>query len=113
MTRQGKVGPDHAAEEAALRLFQTGAATHELSQKVVAEGPGHRLFVATPKGPAPARGWPVLYMLDGNAAFDFLTPGDLAMAPGLAIVGIGYFIICYPLIWLSRRMEGRSQAPIL
>ena len=90
MTRQGKVGPDHAAEEAALRLFQTGAATHELSQKVVAEGPGHRLFVATPKGPAPARGWPVLYMLDGNAAFDFLTPGDLAMAPGLAIVGIGY-----------------------
>lgn len=30
-----------------------------------------------------------------------------------AIVGIGYFIICYPLIWLSRRMEGRSQAPIL
>ena len=29
-------------------------------------------------------------MLDGNAAFDFLTPGDLAMAPGLAIVGIGY-----------------------
>lgn len=30
-----------------------------------------------------------------------------------AIVGIGYFIICYPLIWLSRRIEGRSQAPIL
>jgi polar amino acid transport system permease protein len=29
------------------------------------------------------------------------------------IVGIGYFVICYPLIWLSRRMERHSQAPIL
>lgn len=29
------------------------------------------------------------------------------------IVGIGYFVICYPLIWLSRRMERRGQAPIL
>ena len=29
------------------------------------------------------------------------------------VVGIGYFIICYPLIWLSRRMERRSQAAFL
>jgi polar amino acid transport system permease protein len=29
------------------------------------------------------------------------------------IVGIGYFAICYPLIWLSRRMERRDQVPIL
>jgi len=29
------------------------------------------------------------------------------------IVGIGYFVICYPLIWLSRRMERRDQVPIL
>jgi polar amino acid transport system permease protein len=29
------------------------------------------------------------------------------------IVGIGYFVICYPLIWLSRRMERHGQAPIL
>ena len=28
-------------------------------------------------------------------------------------VGLGYFIICYPLIWLSRRMERRSQAAFL
>lgn len=30
-----------------------------------------------------------------------------------AIVGLGYFVICYPLIWLSRRLERRGQAPIL
>lgn len=30
-----------------------------------------------------------------------------------AIVGIGYFVICYPLIWLSRRMERHGPAPIL
>jgi len=30
-----------------------------------------------------------------------------------AIVGIGYFIICYPLIFLSRRMERRGQTSIL
>lgn len=29
------------------------------------------------------------------------------------IVGIGYFVICYPLIYISRRMERQSQAPIL
>ncbi|WP_134725373.1 amino acid ABC transporter permease [Paracoccus luteus] len=29
------------------------------------------------------------------------------------IIGIGYFIICYPLIWLSRRLERRSQAAFL
>lgn len=29
------------------------------------------------------------------------------------IVGIGYFIICYPLIYISRRMERRSQAAFL
>ena len=29
------------------------------------------------------------------------------------IVGLGYFVICYPLIWLSRRQERRGQAPVL
>lgn len=29
-------------------------------------------------------------MLDGNAAFDFLTAADLASVPGLAVIGIGY-----------------------
>lgn len=86
----GRVGPDHARAEAELRIFRSGAPTHALDQRVVAVGPGHRLFIAVPKGPAPAGGWPVLYMLDGNAAFDFLTPEHLALAPGLVVVGVGY-----------------------
>ncbi|QEU07574.1 alpha/beta hydrolase [Paracoccus yeei] len=87
----GRVGPDHARAEAGLRLFQTGAPSHALSQIALPdEGPGHRLFLAVPRGPAPERGWPVLYMLDGNAAFDFLTPENLALAPGLVVVGVGY-----------------------
>lgn len=90
MSQLGQVGPDHARKQAELRIFQTGAPTHALSQKVVAVGPGYRLFLAVPRAPAPAGGWPVLYMLDGNAAFDFLAPEHLALAPGLMIVGIGY-----------------------
>lgn len=87
MTEAGRVGPDHARQVAALRLFETGAATHELTQRVVA---GHRLFLAVPRGAATAEGWPVLYLLDGNAAFDFLTAQMLAAVPGLALVGVGY-----------------------
>lgn len=30
-----------------------------------------------------------------------------------AIIGLGYFIICYPLIWLSRLKERQGPAPIL
>ncbi|MFT4012447.1 MAG: alpha/beta hydrolase-fold protein [Paracoccus sp. (in: a-proteobacteria)] len=90
MSRLGNVGPDHARGEAALCVFQTGAPSHELRQVTVPEGPGHRLFLAIPKAPPPSRGWPVLYMLDGNAAFDFLTPQHLALAPGLVLAGVGY-----------------------
>lgn len=90
MSQFGRVGPEHAQGQAGLQIFQTGAATHDLSQRVVDVGPGHRLFLAVPKAPAPAGGWPVLYMLDGNATFDFLTPEHLALAPGLVVVGVGY-----------------------
>ena len=86
----GRVGPDHARAEARLAIFEAEHPTHALSQKGVAAGPGHRLFIATPRGTAPSGGWPVLYLLDGNAAFDFLTPDHLAQAEGLALVGIGY-----------------------
>ena len=103
MSAFGKVGPEHARAAAQLGIFQTGCDTHLLSQKVrpvaaqddlrsmeMAPHPGHRLFLAVPKTPAPAAGWPVLYMLDGNAAFDFLTPEHLALVPGLMVVGVGY-----------------------
>lgn len=87
MTQAGQVGPDHARRVAALRLFEAGAPTHGLSQKVAG---GHRLFFAVPKGAPPAAGWPILYLLDGNAAFDFLTAEMLALVPGLVLVGVGY-----------------------
>lgn len=90
MTGTGQVGPDHATQQAALRIFQSGAPTHELSQSRVATGPGYRLFIARPRAAPPPGGWPILYMLDGNAAFDFLTPEDLARVPGLVVVGVGY-----------------------
>lgn len=90
MTPLGKVGPDHARQQALLRIFQTGTPTHDLAQRTMAVGPGYRLFIARPKSAPPPEGWPILYMLDGNAAFDFLTPEHLAMAPGLALVGVGY-----------------------
>lgn len=86
----GRVGPDHARAEARLAIFEADHPTHVLSQKAVATGPGHRLFIAAPRGTPPAGGWPGLYLLDGNAAFDFLTPAHLAAAEGLALVGVGY-----------------------
>lgn len=90
MAEHGRVGPDHATRPAALQLFETGSPTHELTQKVVAVGPGHRLFIAVPKAAPPAAGWPVLYLLDGNAAFDYLTQDHLDLVPGLMLVGVGY-----------------------
>src|SRR5690606_353704 len=48
------------------------------------------LFLAVPRSRSDGVPVPVLYMLDGNAAFDALTPELLASVPGLARVGIGY-----------------------
>lgn len=90
MTDTGRTTPDHATRTARLGLFDTGVPTHDLRQMRVDCGPGHRLFIATPKSPAPDAGWPVIYLLDGNAAFDFLTAEHLALAPNLAVVGVGY-----------------------
>lgn len=90
MKEHGNVGPEHARKPAELKIFEADLPTHHLSQKRVATGPGHRIFLATPRGSAPQAGWPILYLLDGNAAFDFLTPEHLALVPGLALAGIGY-----------------------
>ena len=90
MSVNGTVGPDHARKLAEMKILDADPATHHLSQKVVATGPGHRLYLAVPKGAPPASGWPILYLLDGNAVFDFLTEEHLALAPGLMLVGVGY-----------------------
>ncbi len=90
ITDRGKVGPEHAQRPARLEIFDKALTTHRLSQKAVSTGPGHRLFIAVPTQAAPPQGWPILYLLDGNAAFDFLTPALLAQVPGLVVVGVGY-----------------------
>lgn len=76
---------------AALAILAGDPPTHRLSSRMVeAGGAAHRLFLAVPKAAAPAEGRPVLYMLDGNGAFDFLTAGLLASVPDLVVAGIGY-----------------------
>lgn len=54
----------------------------------------YRIDISIPRGPVPASGYPVLYMLDGNAAMATLSDADLAAlsrsgrAP--VLVAIGY-----------------------
>jgi predicted alpha/beta superfamily hydrolase len=59
-----------------------------------ADGQRHyRLWVGTPNRPAPASGYPVLWMLDGNAALGALNSQQLAkLAAGQAplLVAVGY-----------------------
>lgn len=91
--------PPHRGRTAALDILGAPVASHVLSSRVLPRDicgpsedgvPAVRLFLALPKAPAPAGGWPILYLLDGNAAFDFLTPALLEAAPGLIVAGIGY-----------------------
>lgn len=59
-----------------------------------ADGQRHyRLWIGQPKRPAPASGYPVLWMLDGNAALSALNSQQLrALADGQAplLVAVGY-----------------------
>jgi predicted alpha/beta superfamily hydrolase len=76
---------------ARLALLESGAPTHRLSSAFLeVEDRRYRLFRAVPKAAAPTEGYPLLTMLDGNGAFDALTPELLAAVPGLAIAAIGY-----------------------
>ena len=58
----------------------------------------HRIMVAVPPAPSPARGWPVLYVLDGDLMFAFaaqLMRNRFARGPGVpaqgaVVVGLGY-----------------------
>lgn len=91
--------PPHRGRDATLKILSAPVTSHVLSSRVLPretcgpadpEVPAVRLFLAVPKEAAPEGGWPILYMLDGNAAFDFLTPALLEAAPGLIVAGIGY-----------------------
>jgi predicted alpha/beta superfamily hydrolase len=50
----------------------------------------YRVEVAIPHRPAPASGFPSLFLCDGNAAFMALKPADLEAAPELVVVAMGY-----------------------
>lgn len=76
---------------AELGIFDAGVPTHRLEQRRVTTcGRTFRIFLAIPQNPPGKQGYPLLYMLDGNAAFDALTADHLAAAPNLALAGIGY-----------------------
>ena len=61
-----------------------------------ADGKRHyKLMMAVPAGPPPAGGWPVIYVLDGNAFFGTVTEAVrleafLARYSPAVVVGIGY-----------------------
>ncbi|MGO4853432.1 alpha/beta hydrolase [Phaeovulum sp. W22_SRMD_FR3] len=87
------------AAQAAARLVADPPASHSVVTRILPRatcgeslpgGPAYRLFLAVPHRAAPAAGAPILYMLDGNAAFAALTPALLAAVPGLVVAGIGY-----------------------
>lgn len=90
------VGPGAFAQprisEAELAILSASPASHAVSDRLVRtkEGRVYRIFTALPRQTPPARGYPVLYMLDGNAAFNALTVELLASAPELVIIGVGY-----------------------
>lgn len=83
--------PPHRGRPAQLAILTAPVATHDIESLALPSLgpalPAYRLFIARPRRVGPG---PVLYMLDGNAAFDFLTPALLESVPDLAIVGVGY-----------------------
>ena len=77
-------------------VLQTQGAAYRFSTLDLdsADGQRHyRLWVGKPARPAPAAGYPVLWMLDGNAALSALEPAELErLAGGQAplLVAVGY-----------------------
>lgn len=73
-------------------------AAQHLDVRAAASGYAYRIFVAAPAVPPPPAGYPVLYVLDGNAAFPvaaFLARGTAARSEVTGyqppvVVGIGY-----------------------
>jgi predicted alpha/beta superfamily hydrolase len=85
------LAPPRQPQPAELAIFNAGISSHRLERHLVtAGGRVFRIFLAIPYAEPSARGHPLLYMLDGNAAFDALTPAHLEAAPRLALAGVGY-----------------------
>lgn len=56
-------------------------------------GAPHRIFLYTPPGEPPAEGWPVLYLLDGNAVIATAVEALRAQAPYTLGTGITFGVI--------------------
>lgn len=78
--------------DVSLPLLGEENATHRFEERhhVTADGRRYRAFLAVPKAEVPASGAPILYMLDGNAAFAALSVEQLAAVPDLVVAAIGY-----------------------
>jgi predicted alpha/beta superfamily hydrolase len=78
--------PDAIIPRAEMRDMQSGA------------GRAYRIFIGTPSGKAPPSGYPVLYLLDGNASFASAAVGvalqsrrpEVTGVTPAVVVGIGY-----------------------
>ncbi|MDS9468837.1 alpha/beta hydrolase-fold protein [Paracoccus sp. MBLB3053] len=89
--------PPRAGRRAELAILAHPPRSHRIEIRDIeadaapeAGGPEtYRLFIARPVQTR-AAGHPVLYMLDGNAAFDFLSAPLLEAHPWLMVVGVGY-----------------------
>jgi predicted alpha/beta superfamily hydrolase len=85
-------GPDQPMDAALLQRADSGYRFQSLDF-ASADGQRHyQVWVGTPRQPAPATGYPVLYMLDGNAALGALQAEQLqrldqGRAPLLVAVG--------------------------
>lgn len=75
---------------AQFSIFASGSQSHRLSRHSFTAGDaaGIELFLAVPRHPEGSVN--LLYLLDGNAAFDELLPELLEASPDLALAGIGY-----------------------
>ena len=73
-------------------IFNAPLSSHQLKrfQLTSAKGHAYEIFMAVPNKAPENAGYPILYMLDGNAVFDRLMPDMLAQVPDMVIVGIGY-----------------------
>ncbi|GKX58017.1 alpha/beta hydrolase [Leminorella grimontii] len=73
-------------EESARQHFTLSQ--HDMTS---ARGYEYRIYVAVPKAPAPASGYPVLYMLDGNGQFPVAVNGYRSEnGPAPLIIAVGY-----------------------
>lgn len=86
-------------------------------------GEPYRIFLSIPAGPAPATGWPLLVLTDGNATFPFAAATLGTQAPYPAATNVGWGIIAaigYPSVdfydglrrsWDLAPPPGRSYPP--